>query len=511
MSIFKRLLFGLILGITTIVQAATDCNLVTEIPPAECESLLELYHSTNGDSWHNNDDWNKTNTPCSWYGITCENNGVVEIESNFNNLTGQLPNFSALQNLRELYLVSDKLTGTIPDFNLPNLEELYLSYEQLTGTIPNFNLPKLKRLDFHSNTLNNNKLNVTIPNFNLPNLEWLSLSHSQLTGTIPNFNLPNLKRLYVDSNKLTGIIPNFNLPNLQSLHLNSNELTESIPNFNLPNLEFLSLNDNNLTGSIPNFDASPNLKVIFLEKNQLTGSIPNFNALSNLERLYLGYNKLTGTIPSFTLSNLNALSLKSNQLTGLIPTSSDTIIKLYTIDLRNNPLCKQKDFDYSAWSFPFNTLSGVGVVVESFVDYSKGWQRQLDTFPICGTTTDNASLTFIDFKRYYQVGDIIEAKLEVDFTVTDKVDLWVAVKTPENVFFYITSSKALSSNPQFFKDGLNTMKDRFYVISDFTVPTGMEGTYTFYAALIEAGKNPWQDGMEVIQYIQQISVFLSDK
>ena len=378
-----------------IVQAATDCNLVTEIPPAECESLLKFYNSTNGANWENNEGWNKTNTPCSWDGITCEKNRVVEVAlSYFNNLIGQIPNFSALSNLQKLDLSYDKLTGTIPDFNLPNLEELSLSYDQLTGTIPNFNLPSL---------------------------EWLSLSHSQLTGTIPNFNLPNLKRLALNSNKLTG------------------------------------------------------------------------------------------TIPSFTLSNLNALSLKSNQLTGLIPTSSDTIIKLYTIDLRNNPLCKQKDFDYSAWSFPFNTLSGVGVVVESFVDYSKGWQRQLDTFPICGTTTDNASLTFIDFKRYYQVGDIIEAKLEVDFTVTDKVDLWVAVKTPENVFFYITSSKALSSNPQFFKDGLNTMKDRFYVISDFTVPTGMEGTYTFYAALIEAGKNPWQDGMEVIQYIQQISVFLSDK
>ena len=55
------------------------------------------------------------------------------------------------------------------------------------------------------------------------------------------------------------------------------------------------------------------------------------------------------------------------------------------------------------------------------------------------------------------------------------------------------------------------MKERFDVISDFTVPTGMVGTYTFYAALIETGKNPWQDGTEVIKYIQQISVFLSDK
>ncbi|HHB91679.1 MAG TPA: hypothetical protein ENK59_00510 [Thioploca sp.] len=511
MSIFKRLLFGTILGITTIAQAATDCNQVTEIPPAECESLLELYHSTNGDNWGDNEGWNETNTPCSWYGITCENNGVVEIESHFNNLIGQIPNFSALHNLRELYLVSDKLTGTIPDFNLPNLEELYLFYEQLTGTIPNFNLPKLKHLDLHSNTLNNNELNVIIPNFNLSNLEWLSLSHSQLTGTIPNFNLPNLQYLYLDNNKLTGTIPNFNLPNLQNLHLDNNELTGSIPNFSLPNLEFLSLNNNNLTGFIPDFGASNNLKVIFLEKNQLTGSIPNFNALSNLKRLYLGYNKLTGTIPSFTLPNLNALSLKSNQLTGPIPTYSDTIIKLYTIDLRNNPLCKQKDFDYSAWSFPFNTLSAVDIVVELFVDYSKDWQAQLDTFPICGTNKDYAFIEYLESKLYYVVGEIVNIKTEVSFKTTDKVDLWIAIELPSKEFIYLTPSITLSSTPQFFKNNLNTIKDRFSVISDFIVPKNFAGDYTFYTALIEAGKNPWQDGMQVIKYIEQTSISLFDK
>ena len=47
--------------------AETDCTAVTEISQVECESLLQLYHSTDGSRWKDNEGWNVTNTPCSWY------------------------------------------------------------------------------------------------------------------------------------------------------------------------------------------------------------------------------------------------------------------------------------------------------------------------------------------------------------------------------------------------------------------------------------------------------------
>jgi Leucine-rich repeat (LRR) protein len=239
MRISKRaslLLVGsaLHLGATSVTQAATDCNAVTEISPAECESLLELYHSTDGANWKNNEGWNVTNTPCSWKGITCENYGVTEI-----------------------YLSYNQLTGTIPNFSLPKLENLELDSNQLTGTIPNFSLPKLENLDLDSN---------------------------QLTGTIPNFSaLPKLEALDLDSNQLTGTIPNFSLPKLLVLQLHSNQLTGTIPNFSLPNLEMLWLHSNQLTGTIPNFSALPKLLILQLNSNQLTGMIPvSYNTLINL-------------------------------------------------------------------------------------------------------------------------------------------------------------------------------------------------------------------------------------
>ncbi|HDN26489.1 MAG TPA: hypothetical protein ENG03_05235 [Thioploca sp.] len=95
-------LVGLTLGAIPVAQAATDCAAVTEISQVECESLLELYYSTNGANWKNNDGWNVTNTPCGWHGVTCENNGVVKLELPDNQMTGPIPDFSALQWITQL-------------------------------------------------------------------------------------------------------------------------------------------------------------------------------------------------------------------------------------------------------------------------------------------------------------------------------------------------------------------------------------------------------------------------
>jgi Leucine-rich repeat (LRR) protein len=554
MRISKRislLLVGSILhlGATSVTQAATDCNAVTEISPAECESLLELYHSTDGANWKNNEGWNVTNTPCSWYGIRCENYGVTEISFGLmggNNLKGILPNFSALPNLKSLYISSgNQLTGTIPNFSaLPNLKMLRIYNNQLTGTIPNFSaLPNLEML-----WLNENKLTGTISNFSaLPNLEWLRLSDNQLTGTIPNFSalpnlsglelssnqltgtipnfsaLPNLKRLELHSNRLTGTISNFSaLPNLQSLRLSDNQLTGTIPNFNaLPNLGRLDLDENQLTGTIPNFSALPNLQGLDFGSNQLTGAIPNFNALPNLSYLYLDSNQLTGTIPNFNaLPNLKRLYLDSNQLTGMIPVSYNTFINLFFLDLRNNPLCKKADFDYSIWPIRSSRLNS---------DDETTWQAQLETFPICEPTTNdegtnseivtdyNPPLRFSGLKESYQIGEIVEVKIEVNFTAknpADTVDLWIAVQTPSSEFLYMTPlplAALFSLEPQFFRDSLGTTKDTFSVISDFKVPTGVGGNYTFYAALIETGRNPFKDGMWVIREMKQANTLLSNR
>jgi hypothetical protein len=130
--LFYLLVIGSLLiqmGFATPVQAAavtapqvsiqgatfTTCADVTEIPQSECEALVTLYNSTNGASWTDHTDWLQTNTPCSWYGIGCNDGHVFMIGFRDNNITGTMP----------------KELG-----NLPQLLYLQLDFSHLGGQIP---------------------------------------------------------------------------------------------------------------------------------------------------------------------------------------------------------------------------------------------------------------------------------------------------------------------------------------------------------------------------------------
>jgi Leucine-rich repeat (LRR) protein/ribosomal protein L35AE/L33A len=353
---FKARLSLLILVLMSpLTQAATDCAAVTEIPSTECEVLIALYNSTNGDSWKNHNGWNETNTPCSWYGVTCNGGHVSEIRLYNNELGGTIP--TELGNLSDLTLLDlstswnslVKLTGTIPTElgSLSNLTELSLSSNELTGTIPTElgNLNNLTSLYLHSN-----QLTGTIPTElgNLSNLTFLSLSDNDLTGTIPTElgNLSNLTSLSLLNNDLTGTIPTElgNLSNLTSLSLLNNELTGTIPTElgNLSNLTHLNLYNNELTGTIPTeLGNLSNLTHLYLSNNELTGTIPTeLGNLSNLSFLDLSWNSLIGTIPTElgNLSNLTFLRLSSNELTGTIPTELGNLSNLTFLRLSSNDL-----------------------------------------------------------------------------------------------------------------------------------------------------------------------------
>lgn len=129
--------------------AATDCKQVTQISPPECETLVALYKSTDGPNWNDSqtNNWNITNEPCQWAGITCENAHVTQINREYANLVGTLPDLSALTALQSLdlgtncglrcgYWQNSQLTGTLPNLSaLTNLTFLDLSGNKFSGTI----------------------------------------------------------------------------------------------------------------------------------------------------------------------------------------------------------------------------------------------------------------------------------------------------------------------------------------------------------------------------------------
>jgi len=110
------------------------------------EDLANFYIATGGtSSWINNNGWGSNCDPCGecnntpWYGVTCVNNRVTEIDLQNNNLTGTLPsNIDGLEFLEKLRIHNNQIGGELPpDYvNLTNLTDFYAAYNNLTGAIP---------------------------------------------------------------------------------------------------------------------------------------------------------------------------------------------------------------------------------------------------------------------------------------------------------------------------------------------------------------------------------------
>ncbi|MEM7535202.1 MAG: leucine-rich repeat domain-containing protein [Chloroflexota bacterium] len=302
-------------------QTEFDCTTVSEIPQAECEALVAIYNGTGGPDWTVSTDWLQTTTPCGWFGVTCSDGRVAELdldnEGNSNNLTGALPAaIGDLGNLTSLDLGPNQLSSIPTEIdNLSNLTTLYLYSNQLSS--------------------------IPTEIGNLSNLTTLYLSSNQLSSIPTEIgNLSNLTRLSLDNNQLSSIPTEIgNLSELALLYLNQNQLN-SLPSsvVNLTNLQYLSLQNNqlnNLPSGIGNFS---NMIELWLYNNQLSEVPPEIGNLVNLKQLVLYSNQIR-TVPTGigNLSNLNLLALSHNQLES-IPSELGNLSSLTWLSLSDNQL-----------------------------------------------------------------------------------------------------------------------------------------------------------------------------
>ena len=105
--------------------------------------LMSFYIATTPDfSWKINSGWNTNDHECNWYGMTCDDNMVVEISLPSNRLSGTIPPEFALGGLggkvAVLDLSENSIGGSVPsemgDFH--NLNVLDLKDNAFTGAIP---------------------------------------------------------------------------------------------------------------------------------------------------------------------------------------------------------------------------------------------------------------------------------------------------------------------------------------------------------------------------------------
>ncbi len=213
-----------------------NCATAREISRSECQALVDLFLSTQGDGWKRKDGWLLWQEPCAWWGVECENGHVTMLKLHINNLRGRLPaSLGNLTYLRKLVLSFNQLSGNIPAQlgRIPHLGQLFLNNNQLSGWIP-------------------------VELGNPSNFDIIDLSFNQLGGIIPTSfgDLSQLQMLLLHNNQISGALPHQlgNLSRLMTLNAGNNQLYGPIPRSygNLPSLVTLDVRNNHrMTGYIP--------------------------------------------------------------------------------------------------------------------------------------------------------------------------------------------------------------------------------------------------------------------
>jgi hypothetical protein len=356
--------------------------------------LVDLYNSTNGANWTNNTNWLNPTVPLSgWHGISVENNKVTRILLANNNLTGSLPNsLLNLSNTESIFFNNNQLSGTLPDFSaISTLENLGLSNNDFSfldfetnftnnSNILNFNYSPQNQVDNEIiiDAVIGNDYNYTMTPIDGTNVQyqWYTISKVDLSDidAVPGqstntLDLPNLQSDDMDAyicQATSTLVPGLNIQRRMvelkgavsqaernaliafynatdgqnwvnadnwntaapvstwaGVTTTGNKVTSLArqsfnPNGQLPddignllNLEalYLGLGDLNLTGPIPETIGNLNgLKVFWIQGTGMSGEIPeSFGNLVDLTEIRFLANKFTGVLPA-SLANLTELT-----------------------------------------------------------------------------------------------------------------------------------------------------------------------------------------------------------
>ncbi|GAB4834050.1 hypothetical protein Ancab_032303 [Ancistrocladus abbreviatus] len=248
--------------------------------------------------------------PPSWQYVYCAGKRVTEIQAKNLGLKGSLPkDFNKLSMLSNLGLQNNRLTGMLPSFSgLSELKYAFLDNNNFDSIPSDFfdGLDNLQVMALDYNPLNAST-GWSLPNSlqNSAQLANLSLMNANLAGPLPDFlgTMPSLVVLKLAFNRISGRIP---------------------PTFNGSNLQILWLNEQEgggMTGPIDLIPTMVSLTSVWLHGNRFNGTIPdNIGDLVSLAQLNLNTNNLVGLIPnSLADMNLDLLDLSNNHFMGPIP------------------------------------------------------------------------------------------------------------------------------------------------------------------------------------------------
>ncbi|XP_010432075.1 PREDICTED: probable LRR receptor-like serine/threonine-protein kinase At4g37250 [Camelina sativa] len=352
--------------------------------------------------------WNhKHETPCSWRGVSCNNDSKVS--------TLSLPN--------------SQLLGSIPSDlgSLLTLQSLDLSNNSFNGPLPVsfFDARELRFLDLSSNMISGE-----IPSAigDLHNLLTLNLSDNALAGKLPA-NLASLRNLTVvslENNYFSGEIPG-GWRVVEFLDLSSNLINGSLPpDFGGDSLRFLNVSFNQISGEIPpkiGADFPGNVTIDF-SYNNLTGPIPDSPVFFNQKSILFSGNP--GLCEDPTGNPCPIPSSPSIVSEADAPTTSTPAIAAIPNTIGSNPVndpkSQQTDSNPRTGLRPgviigivIGDLAGIGILAVIFlyiyrckkknktVDYNSNKQRQeTDTTITLSTFSSSSSSSSPEESRRFK-------------------------------------------------------------------------------------------------------------
>jgi Leucine-rich repeat (LRR) protein len=239
-----------------------------------------------------------------WTGIMCMNDSVTGIDIRYEGFQGTLPNsIGDLRNLTALILLSNSLSGTIPQSLMTTkLEVFRIESNLFSSPLPTnfFGMPTLKvvRMERCFN------LNESWPTVWSPNMIQLQATLSEFTGLLPTemASMTKLEELDLNYNTraMNGSFPPFiaTMTSLRTLYLGYTGITSPLPSLcALSNLTELSLSGALTNDNLSGLSCLKNLKSLYYSDANLTGTIPN-DLSTNLTTLYLDRNALEGELPA---------------------------------------------------------------------------------------------------------------------------------------------------------------------------------------------------------------------
>ncbi|MFQ6628038.1 hypothetical protein Gotur_007833, partial [Gossypium turneri] len=270
----------------------------------------------------------------------------VDLSFNMIDFPNQLPssdaNFS-VPKLRELYLEFCNISS-FPEIlrSLENLTELDLSNNKISGAIPNWAWKKsLHYLNLANNHLSSldqllsnqsstsSQSSLPRPICNMSRLSGFNASYNNLSGPIPNYlgNMSALSRLDLHGNNFNGILPKFSkATQLWLLNVGENRLEGELPRSlaECTQLEVLDVGNNMMHDTFPFWlEKLTELKVLILRENRFYGQIKHKFVFPTLDVLDIASNQFSGelSIDFVQATQLRSLKIGGNKLEGKLPRS----------------------------------------------------------------------------------------------------------------------------------------------------------------------------------------------